>query len=105
VSLRRIDATPPAPPSYVGAPMTVTRATFVAFEARWGSHDMETKTWHPAPFAQTVVMLRGTLTIATTSGEVRHFGPGDAIRVEDTAPCRGHISVAGDEPVSVQIAR
>ena len=66
---------------------------------------MEAKAWYPAPFAQTVVILRGTLTIATTNGEVRRFGPGDAIRVEDTEPCRGHVSVAGDEPVSVLITR
>lgn len=104
VSFRRIGA-PPMPPMYFGDPMTVTRAIFAAFEAHWGAHDMETRKWHPAPYAQTIVMLRGTFTIATTSGEVRRFGPGDAIRVEDTAPCRGHITVAGDEPVSVLITR
>jgi len=30
---------------------------------------------------------------------------GDVVRVEDTAPCKGHITVVGDKPVYLMLAR
>lgn len=105
VEFRRIEAAPPAPPIFLGSPAPVTRATFAAFEPRWGAHDLETRNWHAAPAAQSVVMLRGTFFITTTDGETRRFTAGDIFRVEDVAPCRGHITVAGDEPVTVLLLR
>ena len=56
ISFRRVDAAPPAPPMHVSAPTQVTRTTIVAFEPRWGAHDLESRTWHPAPFEQMVVI-------------------------------------------------
>ena len=50
-------------------------------------------------------MLRGTFSITTMDRETRRFVTGDVIRVEDTAPCKGHTAVAGDEPVLVMFVR
>jgi hypothetical protein len=98
-------ALPPFLPIYLGGPQPASRATFAGFEPRWGAGNLADRVWHPAPVAQTVVMLRGTFSVTTTDGETRRFGAGDVIRAEDTAPCKGHITVAGDEPVLVMFIR
>jgi hypothetical protein len=102
VAVRRVDGAPPAPPLWVGGAQTATRSTFVSFEPGWGAQDREP---HPAPFTQFTVMVAGSFAITTTDGETRHFSAGDVIRVEDTAPCKGHVTVAGDAPVVVMLIR
>jgi hypothetical protein len=105
VDFARADAAPPAPPFHRGGARAATGTVFLGFGPRWGEGDLEARRWHPAPVANTVVMLRGTFSITTTDGETRRFAAGDVIRVEDTAPCKGHITVAGDEPVLVMLVR
>lgn len=46
---------------------------------------------HVAPRRQFMVNLRGTVEVETSDGEVRRFGPGDLVLVEDTTGI-GHIS-------------
>jgi hypothetical protein len=104
VDLAKVDGTPPAPPSFVKA-SSASRTTFVGFEPRWGAHDLQARKFHPAPSAQFVVYLQGVMSITTTDGGTRYFGPGDVLRVEDTAPCKGHISVAGDKTSFTMISR
>ena len=45
--------------------------------------------WHPAPRRQLVVLLDGAIEIEVGSGEVRRFGGGDVLLLEDTEG-RGH---------------
>ena len=45
--------------------------------------------WHPAPRKQWIVLLDGRIVIETGDGEVREFGGGDLLCVEDTEG-RGH---------------
>lgn len=78
---------------------------FAGFGAHWGAQDVQARTFHPAPAAQFVLYLQGTMSITVTDGETRHFGPGDVLRVEDVAPCRGHLSVVGDRPSFTVISR
>ena len=105
VDLRRMDAAPPAPPLYVGGLQQLSRLTFAGFDPGWGSQDREAGTPHPAPVAQTVIILSGSFVITTTNGETRRFQPGDVLRVEDTPPCKGHITVAGDMATLVALLR
>ncbi|TYO96117.1 hypothetical protein EDC39_11564 [Geothermobacter ehrlichii] len=57
-----------------------------------GDYDYD---WHNAPERQYVIMLEGEVDIEAGSGEVRRFGPGDILLVEDVDG-RGHRSRAVD---------
>jgi uncharacterized protein DUF861 len=105
VELRRINFAPPAAPIYIGDNFPTSSAFFGGFEARWGTHDLETRLYHPAPAAQFIIVLEGVFSITATDGETRRFRPGDVFRVEDTPPCRGHITVVGDKPGFFMFAR
>ena len=98
VELRKINFAPPAAPIYIGDNVPASSAFFGGFEAGWGVHDLETRLYHPAPAAQFIVVLEGAFSITATDGETRRFRPGDVFRVEDTPPCKGHITVVGDKP-------
>lgn len=104
VQLGRVDAAPPAPPFFAKA-NPASRMVFAAFDAHWGAADLEARKFHPAPAAQFVLYLRGVMSITASDGETRQFGPGDVLRVEDTAPCKGHISVVGDKASLTVISR
>jgi hypothetical protein len=43
-------------------------------------------------------MVRGIVEAATTDGEVRRFGPGEAVLLEDTTGVGHRTRVVGDEP-------
>ncbi len=78
-----------------------TRATSYNFRINGPAYDFD---WHPAPQRQMILNLTGTVRIEVSDGEVRVFGPGTALLVEDTTG-RGHISkaVGGEERVSVWV--
>jgi quercetin dioxygenase-like cupin family protein len=46
-----------------------------------------------APARQFIIHLRGSVDVATSGGEVRRFGPGDVVLVEDTSGA-GHTTTA-----------
>ena len=102
--LTKVDAPPPAPPMFAKAD-PASRTVLAGFDPRWGTHDLQARTFHPSPSAQFVVFLQGVMSVTTTDNETRHFGPGDVLRVEDTAPCKGHISVVGDTTSFTMISR
>jgi hypothetical protein len=107
IELATIAAAPPAPPMYIitgGLPAACLN--FAVFEPRWGTQDLAKGVYHPAPGAQFTTVLDGLMSITTSNRETRRFRVGDVIRVEDTAPCRGHISVnESDNLLSVMIVR
>ncbi len=45
--------------------------------------------WHTAPARQFVITLSGVTEIEASDGQVRRFGPGEILRVEDTSG-KGH---------------
>jgi hypothetical protein len=86
------DFAPPAPPLGLG-PVAGTRSVrFIGAPAGWDSPP------HPAPARQWVVMVRGTVEATTTDGEVRRFGPGGAVLLEDTTGVGHRTRVLGNEP-------
>jgi len=99
VELSKTNAAPPAQPLYAGGNRQVSSTLFLGADARWGTHDLENRLNHPAPAAQFVVVLAGVFSVTTTDGKTRQFSAGDVVRVEDTASCKGHITVMGDKPV------
>ena len=60
--------------------------------------------WHPAPRRQFAFILKGTVEVTVTDGEVRRFEPGTIVLLEDTTG-RGHTTrIVGDEDhVSVMV--
>lgn len=103
-NLAKVDAAPPALPFYAKG-SSATRVAFAAFEAGWGAQDEKAKKYHPAPAPQYVIYLTGQMLVNTSDGQSRQFGSGDVLRVEDVAPCKGHISVAGPTPVHTMVVR
>jgi len=103
--LSKTNVVPPAAPLYAGGNQPVSSVLFVGADARWGTHDAESHINHPAPASQFVVVLEGVLLVTTTDGERRRFGPGNVVRVDDTAPCKGHITAFGDKPGFLMFVR
>ena len=104
VDLPRLNVAPPAPHFFVRGSQA-TRMALAGFDAGWGAQDLQARKFHAAPFAQYVVYLDGVMSVSTSDGETRQFGPGDVLRVDDVAPCKGHISVVGDRPAKTMIVR
>lgn len=105
VELSKTNVAPPAAPLYAGGNSPVSNALFVGADAHWGTRDLANRLSHPAPAAQFVVILAGVFSVTTTDSETRRFSPGDVLRVEDTSPCKGHITVVGDKPGLLMFAR
>jgi hypothetical protein len=93
VELAKMNFAPPAPPVYIGGKLPASSPFFAGADPHWGVHDLEHRLYHPAPAAQFAIILKGVWSITTTDGETRRFRPGDVVRLEDTSPCKGHISV------------
>src|SRR5262245_1442501 len=96
---------PPAPPIHIGSDFATSRAFFGGFDAGWGAQDLENRLNHPTPAIQFGIVLQGTFSITTTDGETRRLRPGSVFRLEDTSPCKGHITVVGDEPGFLMFVR
>jgi uncharacterized cupin superfamily protein len=82
-----------------------SRAFFGGFDAGWGAQDLENRLNHPTPAIQFGIVLQGTFSITTTDGETRRLRPGSVFRLEDTSPCKGHITVVGEEPGFLMFVR
>lgn len=61
-------------------------AESVIFRQTGADYDYD---WHPAPARQLVVLLDGEIEIEVGDGEVRRFGGGEVLMLEDTTG-RGH---------------
>jgi hypothetical protein len=103
--LRKTDFAPPAPPIHIGSDFAASRAFFGGFEAGWGARDLENRLNHPTPATQFGIVLQGVFSITTTDGETRRLPPGSVFRLEDTSPCKGHITVVGDQPGFLMFVR
>ena|SRR5215813_9139868 len=105
VQLSKTNVAPPASPLYIGGNRPVSSVLFVGGDPHLGTHDLKNRLNHAVPAAQFVIVLAGIFSVTTTDGETRRFSAGDVARVEDTAPCKGHIAVVGDKPVLLMFAR
>jgi len=105
VELRKTSFAPPAPPIHIGSDFVASRAFFGGFDAGWGASDLENRLNHPTPAAQFGIVLQGTFSITTTDGETRRLRPGSVFRLEDISPCKGHITVVGEQPGFLMFVR
>lgn len=93
IELKPTDFAPPAPPLNLSPFISATRCGFLHAPPGWSGD------WHPAPKRQMIFYLAGETEGATSDGEVRRFGPGDVVLLEDTTG-KGHRSrVVGTDDV------
>jgi len=93
IRLESADFAPPAPPMQASEFDEATRYGFVTAPAGWYGD------WHPAPRRQVAIFLKGELEVAVAAGDVRRFGPGSTVLLEDTFG-KGHTSrVVGSSDV------
>ena len=103
-ALDKREGVPPAPSAFgrLGAASSMALA---GFGPHWGANELESRKFYTPPAVQWVVYLEGGMAVTASNNETRHFRAGDLLRVEDVAPCKGHISVVGDETTFVLIVR
>lgn len=54
--------------------------------------------WHPTPNAQTLIVVQGEVEVGVSNGELRRFGPGDVVMMEDNQG-KGHTTrTVGEVP-------
>ena len=85
VELQEINFAPPAKPLNVSSFNSATECGFVSAPSEWYGER------HPAPQRQFVFCLAGQVELGDSDGEVRTFGPGDILLLEDTTG-KGHVT-------------
>ena len=99
VELQEIDFAPPAMPLNVSSFISATQCGFATAPLGWYGD------WHPTPQRQFLFYLAGLAEVGVSDGEVRTFGPGDILLVEDTTG-KGHISrVVGSAEILNAVVR
>lgn len=76
---------PPASPAYLSSFTPAAQTGVLAAPSGWHGD------WHPSPARNLFFVLSGEWEIEASDGEVRRFGPGNILRVEDTTG-KGHAS-------------
>jgi len=85
------DYAPPAPPISVTDIFESRGWVVISSPVGWHGD------WHPVPRRQYMICLAGSLEVQVSDGEIRRFGPGSVLLVEDTSG-EGHMSkVIGNE--------
>ena len=85
VEFQETDFAPPATPVQASPFIPATECGFVTVPPGWYGD------WHPAPQRQFMIHLAGQIETRVSDGEVRTFGSGDILLIEDTFGT-GHIS-------------
>ncbi len=105
VKLERPNFAPPAALIYIGGNQPASSVFLGGFEAHWGAADLANHLYHPTPAVQFITVVEGVFSITVTDGETKELHPGDMVHLEDAAPCKGHITVAGDKVGFLLFAR
>jgi len=99
--LTETEFAPPAAPLLLSNLINASKAGFLAAPAGWVGD------WHPSSGRNMFFVLTGEWEIQASDGEIRRFGPGSVLKVEDTSG-KGHTSrvIGNNESVAgiVQLA-
>jgi len=97
VELALADFAPPAPPLLISPFGQAVQYTFGILPSGWFGIQ------HPTPKRQFSFFLTGEVEVEAGDGELRRFGPGGVLLMEDTVG-KGHVArVLGDSDVFVVI--
>lgn len=83
--LTETDFAPPAAPLNLSSLVNATKAGFLGVPAGWEGD------WHPSSGRNLFFVISGEWEIEASDGEIRRFGPGSIVKVEDTTG-KGHAS-------------
>jgi len=96
---KSIDYAPPAPPLDISDFGPAEHCSIIKASPGWYGD------WHPAPYRQLHSYLQGQVEAEVSDGEIRRFGPGDVVLVEDTTG-KGHRSrVIGDAEIIIVVVK
>ena len=99
VAFTPMEFAPPAPPLDLSVTEPAEHYTFMRAAAGWYSD------WHRAPYRQVHFYLAGEVEAESSDGEIRRFGVGDVILVEDVLG-KGHRSRAlGSEDALIAVVK
>ncbi len=99
IRFQSVDFAPPAPPLDLSDLGPADHCSLLKAPADWYGD------WHPAPYRQIHFYLSGEVEVETSDGEIRRFGPGSIILVEDTTG-KGHRSrVVGSSEVLISTVK
>lgn len=99
MELKSVNFAPPAPPVNTSAFTPAKHFVLLHAPAGWFGD------WHPTPYRQFFFFLDGKVEVRVSDGEVRRFGPGSILLVEDTTG-KGHTTrvIVGGLAAVVQLA-
>lgn len=83
MELKSANFAPPAPPVEISAFTAAKHFVLLHAPAGWLGD------WHPTPYRQFFFFLSGEAEVQASDGDVRRFGPGSVLLVEDTTG-KGH---------------
>jgi len=87
VELTKVNYAPPAPPMDLSSFSPALQYAFCSFPPDWLGD------WHPTPQRQIFFIFSGEIALQVSDGEVRHFGAGSFVFLEDVTG-KGHVSRA-----------
>lgn len=87
IDFESVDFAPPAPPLDISKFRPASQYAFLKAPVGWYGD------WHPVPFRQLHIYISGEVEAEVSDGEVRRFGPGSIVLVEDVTG-KGHRSRA-----------
>jgi hypothetical protein len=90
---------PPAPPLIVSGAVAARQFHILTCATGWYGD------WHPAPARQFMMLMTGRVKVEVSNGEIREFGPGLLILVEDTEGCGHRTWNTGDTPFVFAVVR
>ena len=85
IKLESVDFAPPAPPLLLSLFNPAKQYAFFVAPSGWFGD------WHPTPQRQIFFCLSGEVEAQVSDGEVRRFGAGSIVLLEDTTG-KGHVS-------------
>jgi hypothetical protein len=97
LKLDEADYRPPAPLMFVSHAYQTDGLQFIRLPSGWAAEAI-----HP-PKKQFLICLKGTIEVTVSDGEMRSFGPGDRILMEDVEGDGHATRVRGDECLAAVI--
>jgi hypothetical protein len=91
VSLKPVDFAPPAPLLHASAFTPASQFGFLSAPPGWFGD------WHLPPRRQILFFLSGENELEVSDGEVRYFGPGSVLLVEDTTGIGHRSRIVGSD--------
>jgi len=92
MELKSVNFAPPSPTVDISAFTPVKNFVMLRTPAGWFGD------WHPTPHRQFFFFLNGEVDVQASDGNVRRFGPGSVVLVEDTTGAGHTTRVTTDGP-------